>query len=152
MPTDRVDLCAEDAGAVLALPRAGEQLTDPLRSDTDVHLDELGTRNAEERYACLPGKRLRDQRLPRSRRPVEQNAARNPRAESREPLRIVQELDHLSHLFDRLVAAGNVSDPHAARVTVDGRAPAARRRDVASTAPDEDRRDDHSEPERDRRA
>ena len=82
------------------------------RADADEHLDELGARDREERHAGLAGHGPGHQRLAGARRPDEEHAARDPRAERVELLRVLQELDDFLELGLRLVDAGHVAERH----------------------------------------
>ena len=77
-------------------------------TDAHEHLDEVGTRNAKERYARFAGNSLGQQRLAGARRAHEQYAARNLGAQLAVTIRIAQEVADLLELLDRLVHAGNV--------------------------------------------
>ena len=96
-PADGVDLVDEqDAGAVL-LGRL-EHVAHPAGADADEHLDELGARDREERHSGLAGDRAGQQRLARSRRPVQKHALGNPPAQPLKFLRALEELDDLLKL------------------------------------------------------
>ena len=56
----------------------------------------------------LPGDRACEQRLAGPGRPVEQDAVRDPRAELRVALRVLQEVDDLDQLVLGVVDAGDV--------------------------------------------
>src|SRR5439155_16204215 len=73
-------------------------------------------RDRKERYACLAGDRPGKQGLAGARRPVEQHALRDARAERLELLRILQELLDLLELLHRLVHAGHVLEADLRRV------------------------------------
>ena len=77
-------------------------------ADAGEHLDEARGRLREEGGAALVRHRLGQQRLAGARRPVEQDALGDARAERREPLGLAQELDDLAQLVLRLVRAGHV--------------------------------------------
>ena len=62
MTADRVDLVDEDdAGCVLL--RLVEHVADAGGADADEHLDEVRTRDREERHLGFAGDRAREQRL-----------------------------------------------------------------------------------------
>jgi hypothetical protein len=110
-----VDLVHEDdAGGVLL--RLLEQVTHPRSANADEHLDEVRSRDREERYPSLAGNRSGEQRLPGARRPVEQDALGDPRAQGLEPLRVLEELLDLVELLNRLVDAGDVAEGDLRRV------------------------------------
>ena len=154
--TERIDLVEEDDRPAFAATGAGEELADPFRADAHVHLHELRAGHREERDAGLAGQGLGDHGLPRARRSVKKHAARKARADACEALGLAQEVDHLAHLFDCLVAAGDVFEPHRARVG-SGRArgeAAATRRGAGPSAPSQqenhrDTDDDHDQRRRD---
>src|ERR1700712_2785142 len=54
-----------------------EHVAHPSRTHTDEHLNEVRTRDAEERYLRFASNGARQQRLTRTRRPDQQYAARN---------------------------------------------------------------------------
>ena len=62
----------------------------------------------------LAGDGAREQRLAGARRPVEQHAARDPRAEALVALGVLEEVDDLDELVLGLVDAGDVVEGHAA--------------------------------------
>ena len=108
---DGVELVDEDdRGRVLA--RLLEELADACGAEPREHLDEgRGARRVEVR-ARGARDRLREQRLARSRRPVEQDPSRHTRAEPLEALAVAQEVDDLLELLLRLVEAGDVVPRH----------------------------------------
>ena len=65
---------------------------------------------AIERHARLAGHRARQQRLAGARRPDQQDAARDMRAQPRELVRLLQEVDDLVQLVLRLVHAGDIGE------------------------------------------
>ena len=115
MAADGVDLVHED-DARRRLLRLLEQVAHARRADADEHLDEVGAGDGEERHARLAGDRAREQRLAGARRPVEQDALRDARAERLELLRILEELLDLLELFDGLIDAGDVLEAGLRRV------------------------------------
>jgi hypothetical protein len=54
MPADGIDFVDEDDARGMFLPLL-EEVAHPARTDADEHLDEVGTRDAEERNASLSG-------------------------------------------------------------------------------------------------
>ncbi len=91
---DGVELVDEDdRGRVLA--RLFEQLADPGGAEAGEHLHERRRALRVELRARLAGDRLREQRLARAGRPVEQDPLRNAGAEALEALRVAQEVDDL---------------------------------------------------------
>ena len=109
LAADGVDLVDEDdAGAVLL--GLLEQVADSGRADADEHLDEVRTRDREERYAGLTGDGPGQQRLTGAGRAVEQHALGDLGAQRLIPRRVLQEVLDLVELFDRLVHAGDVGE------------------------------------------
>src|SRR5581483_1735499 len=106
---DGVDLVDEDdaGGVLLALD---EEVADARRADTDEHLDEVGARDREERHAGLARDGAREERLAGTRRPDEQHTLRDPAAELRELLRVLEERDDLLELLLRLLDPGHVGE------------------------------------------
>ena len=111
LAADGIDLVDEDDGRRRIL-RLLEKAAHAARAHADEHLDELGAGNAEERDLGFSGDRARKQRLARARRPDEQAAARDLRAELLVLARIHQEVLDLLKLLDRLVLAGDVGETH----------------------------------------
>ncbi len=111
LAADRVDLVDEDDAGAVALGLV-EQVADAARADADEHLDELGARDREERHAGLAGHGPRQKRLAGARRPDEEDAPRDPRAERIEFLGVLQELDDFLELGLGLVDAGDVVERH----------------------------------------
>src|SRR4051794_30282333 len=112
---DGVDLVHEDdAGRVLL--RLLEEVADAGGADPDEHLDEVGSRDREEGDARLTRNGAGEQRLAGARRPVEQDALRDPRPERLELLGVLEELLDLVELLDRLVHAGDVAERDLRRV------------------------------------
>src|SRR5919198_2192352 len=112
---DGIDLVHEH-DARRCLLRLLEQVAHTRSADADEHLDEIGARDREERHAGLAGDRPREQRLAGTRRAVEEDALRDPRAERLELLRVLEELLDLLELLDRLVDAGDVLEADLRRV------------------------------------
>ena len=112
---DGVDLVHEDdAGAVLL--GLLEQVAHARGADADEHLDEVRAGDREERHARLAGDGAREQRLAGARRPVQQHARRDARAERLELLRVLEEFLDLVQLLDGLVDAGDVAEGDLRRV------------------------------------
>ena len=111
LAADRVDLVDEhDAGRRLL--GLFEQVADARGADADEHLDEVGTRDREERNARFARDRASEQRLAGARRAQQQHALGNARAERLELLRILEELDDLAELFFGLFDPGDVGERH----------------------------------------
>ena len=104
---DRVELVDEDDRRfVLAGDR--EQPADARGAEAGEHLHERRRRLGEELRAGLVRDRLREQRLARPRRAVQEDPLRHLRAELFELLRVAQELDDLLQLAARVVDARDV--------------------------------------------
>mmetsp|Transcript_53268 Transcript_53268/g.124851 ORF Transcript_53268/g.124851 Transcript_53268/m.124851 type:complete len:956 (-) Transcript_53268:390-3257(-) len=96
----------DDAGrALLGLL---EHVAHAGRANADEHLDEVGTRDREERHLGLAGDGLGQQRLAGTRGADHQHAARDAAAQLLELLRVLQEVDQFLHFLLGLVAAGHV--------------------------------------------
>ena len=102
VPADGVDLVDEDdrRGVRLGLL---EEVTDPGGTDTDEHLDEVGTGDRVERHARLARDGAREQRLAGTGRAVEQHALGDLGADGLELRRLLEELLDLVELLDGLV-------------------------------------------------
>ncbi len=111
LAADRVDLVDEDDARRRFLGLF-EQIADARGADADEHLDEVGTGDREERDAGLAGDRAGQQRLAGSRRPEQQHALGDARAERLELLRVLQELDDLAQLFFGFFDPGDVGEGH----------------------------------------
>ena len=104
LAADRVDLVHEHDARAVALGLV-EQVAHAAGADAHEHLDELGAGDAEERHARLAGDGARHQGLAGARRPDEQHAARDARAERVELLGVLEELHDLLELRLCLVDA-----------------------------------------------
>ena len=107
MTADSVDFIDED-DAGRALLGLLEHVAHPCRAHADKHLDEIGTRDREERHLGLTGDGLGQQGLAGSRWADQQHAARDPATELLKLLRILQEVDQLLDLFLGLVATSDI--------------------------------------------
>ena len=107
MAADRVDLVHED-DARRGLLGLLEKVADAAGAHADEHLDEVRARDREERHTGLAGDRAGQQRLTGARRPVEQHALGNARAEGLELLGVLEELLDLVQLLHGLFDAGHV--------------------------------------------
>src|SRR5581483_3113677 len=146
--TDGVELVDEhDRGRVLA--RLEEELANTRRTEPGEHLDERRRARRVEMRTRLVRNRLREERLARAGRPVQEQALRHLRAQSLEALRVAQEVDDLHQLRADLLDACDV-------VPGDLRLPAAldmRRADARHHPhgpPQQPRRDDEDPEERER--
>ena len=106
-PADGVELVDEDDRRRRLLGLV-EQVAHAARADADDRLDELRRREREERHAGLARHGPREQRLAGARRPREQDAARDARAELACTAGVAQEVDDLDQLVLGLVDAGHV--------------------------------------------
>ena len=106
---DGVDLVDEDDAR---LGRLGllHHVAHPGGADADEHLDELRGVDAEERHAGLARRGARQQRLAGAGGADQQHAARHPRADRRELLRVLEEVDDLAQLDLDVVHAGDVRE------------------------------------------
>src|SRR5436190_2016312 len=104
---DRVELVDEDDRGRLRR-RLLEEVAHARGSDADEHLDELGTREREERNAGLARDGARQERLACSGRTDEQHSLRDASTQAPELRGRLEELDDLLQLVDRLVDAGDV--------------------------------------------
>src|SRR5207244_1257969 len=104
---DRIDLVDEDdTGRVLL--RLLEHVAHARGAHAHEHLDKVRPRDGEERDVGFPGNRAGEQRLPRPRRPDQQNAAGDAPAEPLELAGVAQELDDLLEVLLGLVHPGYV--------------------------------------------
>ena len=95
--TDGVNLIDEDDARSLRLGIV-KQIADARSTHTDKHLNEIGTRKAEERHIGLTRYALGQQGLTRSRRANKQHALGNLAAQFGVFLRILQEINHFHNL------------------------------------------------------
>ena len=109
VPADRVDLVDEDDRRRVRLGLL-EQVADSGGTDTDEHLDEVGTGDRVERNAGLTGDGACEQRLARTGGAVQQDALGDLGADRLELGRVLQELLDLLELLDRLVRPGDVGE------------------------------------------
>ena len=104
---DRVQLVDEDDRRRRLL-RLLEEVAHARGAHAHDRLDELRGREVEEGGVRLAGDRAGEQRLAGPGRAVEQDAVRDPRAELRVALRVLQEVDDLDELVLGLVDPGDV--------------------------------------------
>ena len=95
---DRVDLVDEDDGGG-AVSGLFEKVPHASCTHPDVHFDEAGTGDGEERDARLACHSTREECLPRSRRSDHQHASWRHRARPRVPVRTLKEVHHFLDLF-----------------------------------------------------
>ena len=108
---DRVELVDEhDRRRVLA--RLLEQLADARGAEAREHLDERRRALRVEVRAGRARDGLRDERLARAGRAVQQDPAGHARPSFSKPLPVAQELDDLDELLLRLVEPGDVVPGH----------------------------------------
>ena len=115
VPADRVDLVDEDDRRRPLLGLA-EEIADAARADADEHLDEVRSRDREERHIGFPRDRAREQRLARAGRAEEQHALGDACADGLEAARRSQERGDLAKFLDRLLSAGDVRERRLRRV------------------------------------
>ncbi|MNG98035.1 hypothetical protein D3C79_571620 [compost metagenome] len=106
--TDGVDFVDEDDARRVFLGLL-EHVADTAGTDTDEHLDEVGTGDGEERHLGLTSDGLGQQGLTGTRRANHQHATRDTTTQTLELARIAQEFNQLANLFLGLVATGDVS-------------------------------------------
>src|SRR5690606_1476355 len=106
---DGVDLVDEDDRGRVGLGLL-EQVTDPGGTDTDEHLDEVGTGARVEGDARLARDGPREQGLARAGRTVEQHALGNLGADGLELRRLLQELLDLVEFLHGLLGARDVGE------------------------------------------
>ena len=115
--TNRVELVDEDdRGRMISC--LGEELPDASRPEAREHLDERRRALRVELRTRLVGGCACEQRLPCSRRAVQQHAFRHDCTELVKAFRIAEELNDLEQLRLRLVGAGDVT-PLDGRARVD---------------------------------
>ncbi len=109
LATDGVNLIDEDdaGGGFLGLL---EHVAYPGGTHTHEHLDEIGTRNGEERYLGLTRNGLGQQGLTGTGRTYQQYAGRDLAAQFLEFARVAQIVDQLLDLFLGLIATGYVGE------------------------------------------
>ena len=108
---DGVDLVDEDDARGLLLGLL-EEVSHTRGAHADEHLDEIGTRNREERHVGLPCYGLGQQGLTRSRRAYEQRALGNLGAQLLVFVGLLEEIDDLHDLDLGLLQAGHVLERH----------------------------------------
>ena len=109
MPPHGVDLIDEDDAGRVRLSLL-EEVPDARRSHTHEHFHEVRSGHLEERAAGLSRHGLGQEGLPRTGRPHQEHAFREPSTEAGELLRILEELDDLVQLFLGLVGACHVGE------------------------------------------
>ena len=106
-PGDRVDLIDEnDTGGVLF--GLIKHVPDTGSADTDEHLDEIRTGDAEERYFCLSRDGLGQQGLTGSGNTFQQNTLGDPGADFGIFGRIPEEIDDFRQIFLFLLQTGHI--------------------------------------------
>ena len=107
VPSHRVDLVDEDDRRRRRLGLL-EEVTDPAGAHAHEHLDEVRSRDREERHTGLTGYRPGQEGLARTGRPVEEYSLRDLGAHRPELLRGRQEVLYLPQLLDGLLEPGHV--------------------------------------------
>ena len=134
LASDGIDLVDED-DARRVLLRLLEEVADTRGTDTDEHLDEVRTRNREERHAGLTGNGAREQRLTSARGAEEQDALRDAGTELVEFFRVLEELDDFLELLLRLIRTGDIAERDLDLVgSAHARAALAERHDASAAA------------------
>ena len=118
MAADGVDLVDEDDGGGVRLGLL-EQVTDARGTNSDEHLDEVGTGDREERHACLARNRSRQQGLAGSGGAVQQHALGDLGADSREAGGFFEELLDLFQFLDGLFGTRDVGEGRLGHVLAD---------------------------------
>ena len=113
MAADRIDLVDEHDGRRLR-HRLAEQVPHATGPDTDEHLDEVRSRQAQERHTGLARDGPCEQRLAGARGADEQHPLRDACPETLEAGGVTQVVDDLPQLTDRLVGPRDVSEGHLA--------------------------------------
>src|SRR3569832_501491 len=132
MTADGVDFIDEDdAGRVLL--RLFEHIAHARRAHAHEHLDEIGTRDREERHLGLAGNGFRQQRLTGTRRTHHQYATGDLAAEFLELAGVAQELDQLGHFLLGFFHAGHVGESNLALVLAHHAGPRATKGHGATT-------------------
>ena len=98
----------DDAGLILF--RHIEKVAHTAGADADVHFDEVGAGNGEERHARLSRDGFREQGFTRSRRAYQEHAAGNPRAEVGELFGSLQKFHDFLQFFFFFFRAGDVRE------------------------------------------
>src|SRR5437016_14458197 len=111
MTADGVERIDEDDAGRVSLGLI-EKVANTRSADAHEHLDEFRPTNRKERHARLAGDRLGEKRLAGARGSDQQDALRNPSAQRREFLRVLQELDDLFQLFLGFIHARHVKERH----------------------------------------
>ena len=118
LASDGVDLVDEDDARGVRL-RLFEQVTHTGGTDSDVHLDEVGTGDRVERDSGLTGNGLGQQGLARTGLTVEEHTLGDLRSHGLELLRFGEELLDLFELFEGLVDSGDVLESDVRVLLVD---------------------------------
>ena len=92
--------------------RLVEQIAHSRSADTDEHLNEIRTADAEKRHAGLARHRPRKKRLARARRAEKKHAFRDARTQVIEFFRLAQELNDFFQFLLGLVRSGDVAEVH----------------------------------------
>ncbi len=108
---DRIELVDEDDRRRV-LARLVEELADARGAEAGEHLHEGGCALRKERGARLVRDRLGEQRLARSRRPVQEDAFGHTCAQSLEALRMPQEVHDLHQLCANFLDTSDVAPRH----------------------------------------
>ena len=107
LAANRVDLVNEDNGLAHALGLL-EEVANAAGADTDEHLHEVGTGDAQEADSGLASDSAGEEGLAGAGRTDQQDALGDPGANFLEPIRHSEEVDHLGDLLLHAVITGNV--------------------------------------------
>lgn len=107
LSADRIDFInKQNARRMLASHR--EHISDTRRSNTDKHLEELGSRHRDERHICLASSGFGQQSLTGTGRTGQHGALGNFRTQLNVLLWVLEKIDEFHNFDFRLFAAGHV--------------------------------------------
>src|SRR5690242_1340642 len=109
LATDCIELVDEDDSRSLSAG-SSEELTNALRTNTDVDLIEFGSRHIEERNTSFTGNSTCEQCLTSTRGTNEQNTLRQSATQLVVALRMLQKVDDIKKLFLGLITAVYVAE------------------------------------------
>ncbi len=141
---DRVDLVDEQDRRRLGL-RSLEQVAHARGADADEHLHEVRPRDREERHPRLTCDRARQQRLACPRRPMQEHALGDPRADGLEARGMRKELRDLAQFLHRLIGPGDIAKAGLRRVRSE--LPGGCATECAETAAGARRAAEHQQPQ-----
>src|SRR5574344_2411980 len=109
LPTDRIDFINKD-NAGCGLFGFPEEIPDTACADTDEHFNEIGTRNAVERNACLTRNSFSQEGFAGARIADKENAFGKTSAVFGVFLRLFEVFDHFDHFGFLFVAACDIGE------------------------------------------